>query len=585
MKTLKLIYLLSLFLLIQACANNENLVVKDIVADSKFLIIPVEDKAPETKFSIVDENGIKTIVSYIRIAQDTVDYRVKYPIETYKGKNIKLHFEGDSIPKFGIGKVYQADSLLAIPDEKYRPGFHFSPEYGWANDPNGMVYFDGEYHLFYQFNPYGTKWGNMHWGHAVSKDLISWDNLGYPIAPDKNGYIFSGSAIIDKNNTAGFGKDAMIAIFTSAGETQSQSIAYSTDKGRTFTKYEGNPVIKNPGNPDFRDPKVSWNDEISKWVMALATKQTITFYSSSNLKDWEKLSEFGEGIGSHGGVWECPDLFPLQYDGKTKWVLIVSINPGGPNNGSASQYFIGDFNGKEFKADDLPYPLWVDYGQDNYAGVSWSNIPSSDNRRIFLGWMTNWNYANEVPSEYFRSAMTLPRELFLKDNGVHLILASRPVEEMKKIESPYSENKAVTVKDSVYLSELLKGVKGTYSIEMDIIPGKSNKFGFKLFNSKKESLDFNFNLESKLLNVDRRKSGLVDFNSHFINISTAPLSMSKEYHLKLYMDKASSELFVNEGDLVITNILFPTEDMNMLSFWNQGEDSIQIKNIIVNKIN
>lgn len=164
MKTLKLIYLLSLFLLIQACANNENLVVKDIVADSKFLIIPVEDKAPETKFSIVDENGIKTIVSYIRIAQDTVDYRVKYPIETYKGKNIKLHFEGDSIPKFGIGKVYQADSLLAIPDEKYRPGFHFSPEYGWANDPNGMVYFDGEYHLFYQFNPYGTKWGNMHWG-------------------------------------------------------------------------------------------------------------------------------------------------------------------------------------------------------------------------------------------------------------------------------------------------------------------------------------------------------------------------------------------------------------------------------------
>lgn len=584
MKSIKLTYLFLFLLLIQACSNPGNLTVKNLKAESAYLIIPIQENAPDIRFSITDEAGERTVYSYIRLAKDSIDYWVKYPLGNYKGETIELNFEGEDLASFGIDKIYQADSLPINYNEKYRPNFHFSPDNGWMNDPNGMVYLDGEYHLFYQYNPYGNKWGNMHWGHAVSNDLMSWTYLGTPIAPDHNGAIFSGSAVIDKDNTAGFGKNAMIAIFTSDGKTQTQSIAYSVDKGRTFKVYEGNPVIKNPGIPDFRDPKVSWNDQISKWVMVLATRQTVTFFSSNDLKEWEKMSEFGDGLGSHGGVWECPDLFPLQYNGKTKWVLIVSINPGGPNNGSATQYFIGDFNGKEFKADDLPYPLWVDHGQDNYAGVTWSNIPPSDNRKIFLGWMTNWNYANDVPTQNFRNAMTVPRELFLKDNGEHIILASRPVAELKNIEKPQAENKDLVVSDSVCLTEILDGLKGSFSLEMDILPLNSRKFGFKLVNSKNEFLCFNFNLENKYLSVDRKKSGKVDFNRNFLNVSSAPLKSKKIYHLKLIVDKASSELFVNDGDLVTSNTFFPAEDMNMLSFFSQ-EGSINVKNIKVNKIN
>ena len=280
---------------------------------------------------------------------------------------------------------------------KWRQRYHFTPPVSWMNDPNGMVFYDGEYHLFYQHNPLGAEWGNMSWGHAISTDLMHWKQLNVALMPDHLGDIFSGCAVIDKNNTAGFGKDAMVAIYTSAGKVQSQSIAYSTDKGRTFTKYSANPVITNPGIADFRDPKVFWHNESNQWIMSLATKQTITFYGSANLKSWTRLSEFGDGIGSHGGVWECPDLVPLDYNGKTKWVLVVSINPGGPNGGSATQYFIGDFDGKTFRADALPYPLWMDYGRDNYAGVTWSNIPENDGRKIFMGWMSNWDYANNVP--------------------------------------------------------------------------------------------------------------------------------------------------------------------------------------------
>ena len=259
---------------------------------------------------------------------------------------------------------------------------------------------------------------------------MHWKHLPVAISPDGLGTIFSGSAVVDKDNTAGFGKNAIIAFYTSAGEQQAQSIAYSLDNGRTFTKYNHNPVIANPNIQDFRDPKVFWYAPEKKWIMSLATSQTITFYASKNLKQWEKLSEFGENIGAHTGVWECPDLFPLSYKGETKWILFVSINPGGPNGGNATQYFIGNFDGTTFTPDPLPYPLWIDYGRDNYAGVTWSNIPESDGRRIFLGWMNNWDYGNMVPTQNFRSAMTLPRELRLADNGEHLVVASFPIKEI-----------------------------------------------------------------------------------------------------------------------------------------------------------
>ncbi|MEB0249531.1 glycoside hydrolase family 32 protein, partial [Mucilaginibacter sp. 5B2] len=325
--------------------------------------------------------------------------------------------------------------------EQYRLQAHFSPKEKWTNDPNGMVYYKGTYHLFFQYYPKGTVWGPMHWGHAVSKDMIHWKQLPIALYPDKLGYIFSGSVVVDENNTSGLGtndKPAMVAIFThhdpkgeKAGSSvyQNQSLAYSLDEGTTWTKYTGNPVLKNPGIKDFRDPKVFWYAKDKKWVMSLATKDRITFYSSPNLKDWTKESDFGQMLGAHGGVWECPDLFPLKLNGKEYWVLLVSINPGGPNKGSATQYFVGHFDGKTFTPSSNQ-TKWIDYGPDDYAGVTFGNTGS---RKVFLGWMGNWLYANQVPTVKWRNAMTIPRELSLKLTAGDIFLTSNPVEELDKI--------------------------------------------------------------------------------------------------------------------------------------------------------
>src|SRR5687767_9219061 len=309
--------------------------------------------------------------------------------------------------------------------EPHRPQIHFSPAEKWMNDPNGMVYYDNTYHLFYQYHPFSTKWGPMHWGHATSKDLAHWQHQPIALYPDSLGTIFSGSAVADVNNTSGFGKDGkvpLVAIFTHHDEKgekagrnnfQQQSIAYSLDYGKTWTKYEGNPVVTNPGIRDFRDPKVFWYEEGRKWIMTLATLDHITFYSSPDLKTWKKESVFGKEVGAHGGVWECPDLFPITHNGQKVWILVVNLNPGGPNGGSASQYFTGQFNGTDF----TPYQTdtrWLDYGPDEYAGVTWSN---TGERKIFLGWMSNWQYADRVPTEKWRSAMTIPRDLGLEKIG------------------------------------------------------------------------------------------------------------------------------------------------------------------------
>lgn len=310
--------------------------------------------------------------------------------------------------------------------EKYRPQYHFSPESGWMNDPNGLVFYDGEYHLFYQYYPDSTVWGPMHWGHAVSTDLFSWTHLPVALYPDSLGYIFSGSAVSDIYNTSGFGDGTtppLIAVFTyhnselerkGNNEFQSQGIAWSNDRGRTWKKFQGNPVLPNPGIRDFRDPKVFRHDASGKWIMILAVHDRVHIYSSPDLKNWSFESEFGESAGSHGGVWECPDLFPLTVTGtsSSKWVMLVSINPGGPNGGSVTQYFTGEFDGHKFIPDDIA-AKWMDMGTDNYAGVTWSGIPEQDGRKILIGWMSNWNYATVVPSSLWRSAMTIPRELTL----------------------------------------------------------------------------------------------------------------------------------------------------------------------------
>ena len=314
-------------------------------------------------------------------------------------------------------------------NEQYRPQVHFTPAKNWINDPNGMVYADGTYHLFYQYNPQGNSWGNMSWGHATSTDLIHWTEKDVALTRDELGAIFSGSAVIDKNNTAGFGANAMIAIYTSAGDDgkQQQSIAYSTDGGKNFTRYSGNPVIKNDDD-NLRDPKVFWHEQSKQWVMALAKgwKMGVELYGSTDLKNWRHLSTFFVPLTGRPSLqWECPDL--LQFG--DKWVLLVSVNPGGPITGSGTMYFVGQFDGTTFTADDLSYPLWLDYGMDNYAGVTWSNM---GDRKVMIGWMNNWSYAGDVPCSPWRSAMTLPRELKLIEYDGKPLLANTVVSEIDK---------------------------------------------------------------------------------------------------------------------------------------------------------
>ena len=581
--------LVALLLINMSCSSQKKSIGENISVDyqiqSSYILIPVEEKAPGIKMLVETANPTTQSTHNVHLAVNKIDYWVSLDVKKWKGQTVTLSYPEIKESILGIKKVKQSDKFEFEYNEKFRPQFHFSPEHGWMNDPNGMVYLDGEYHLFYQYNPYGSMWGNMSWGHAVSTDLTSWTYLPTALTPDSLGDIFSGSAVIDVNNTAGFGKNAMVAIYTSAGKVQAQSIAYSTDKGRTFTKYDKNPVIANPDIPDFRDPKVFWHKETNQWVMALATKQTITFYGSPNLKEWTKLSEIGEGIGAHGGVWECPDLFPLTYQGKTKWVLLVSINPGGPNGGSATQYFIGDFDGKTFKPDALPYPLWIDYGRDNYAGVTWSNIPEADGRSIFIGWMSNWDYANQVPSKYFRSANTVPRELKLASNGNHMIVTSYPVKEMNalkndKINSPED----VTVENEYRIEKLLDENEGTYEIELTLTPNAAEIFGFSLENTKNEKVEVKFDKQVKQITMDRRSSGLTAFKDNFASEMKAPLTDRKDYRIRLLVDKASAELFVNEGETVMTSIFFPTENMNSLKlFTSKGE--IKVSGIKISGIN
>ena len=446
-------------------------------------------------------------------------------------------------------------------NEPFRPQYHFSPSSQWMNDPNGMVYWEGEYHLFYQYYPDSSVWGPMHWGHAVSKDLIHWEHLPIAIYPDKNGWIFSGSAVVDLENSSGLGSKenpAMVAIFTyhdpigekeGRDDFQTQGIAYSTDKGRTWSMYEGNPVLKSPGIKDFRDPKVFWHDESAHWIMSLSVKDKISFYTSPNLIDWTYLSDFNPDWAAYGGVWECPDLFPLRTEeGEEKWILFVSINPGGPQGGSATQYFVGDFDGKSFSSTTQTVK-WLDWGADNYAGVTWSNVPEKDGRRLFIGWMGNWNYAQVVPTSPWRSAMTVPRALELSKKGDDYLLLSKPIEELKKLRVSNSEIKG----EKVQLESEL--------IELDLRT-KSTDFRMELTNALGEKLVLIGDHDN--IRIDRSQSGIIDFEKGFSNLQNAPLNGINVQRLTVYLDRSSIEVFVNGGELVLTSIQFPNQPYERL---------------------
>lgn len=449
-------------------------------------------------------------------------------------------------------------------DEQYRPQFHFSPKENWMNDPNGLVYYKGEYHLFYQHHPHSKVWGPMHWGHAVSKDLLHWEELPIALYPDELGQIFSGSAVIDKHNTSGFqtGKeDVMVAIFTHHGEdNEKQSLAYSNDRGRTWRKYDGNPVISNPGIKDFRDPKVFWHEQSEKWVMSLACQDRIRFYGSPNLIEWELLSEFGCECGAHGGVWECPDLIQLDVEGESekKWVLIVSINPGGPNGGSVVQYFVGDFDGTTFTCDDLPETIrWADHGRDFYAAVTWSHLSEP----IWIGWMSNWQYANQVPTNPFRSVMSIPRKLGLRRQNGELTLVQTPINLSpiyKGAELCDEELKVEAGKPAGFELGILQAV-----LEAKVEKNTASAFSVTL-KGEHERLQILFDCVKKEVRVDRTTSGDVSFSEKFASIDTMPLAEVRDF--KVIIDQTSIELFVNDGSSAMTELFYPLESRYVLEF-------------------
>lgn len=477
--------------------------------------------------------------------------------------------------------------------EAHRPQYHFTPPAKWMNDPNGLVWYEGEYHFFYQYFPDGTVWGPMHWGHAVSNDMVHWEHLPIALYPDTLGYIFSGSVVIDHQNTSGLGKNgqpAMIALFTyhdmaaeKSGQRdwERQGLAYSNDKGRTWEKYEGNPVLPNPGGVrDFRDPKVLWHEGSRKWVMTLSVGDHTAFWGSPDLKKWSHLSDFGQNAGAHGGVWECPDLFPIKAsDGREKWALLVNMNPGAPNGGSGIQYFIGQFDGQKF-IPDLEYipgqpPAWLEYGRDNYAGVTWSNVPQKDGRRLLIGWMSNWDYAMVVPTERWRSGATLPRQLSLRKTSNGYRLYSNPVKELQELrETPVTSGPAA-YSSRMALAGEGKAIAPTLSewiLEFDLTRTTARSFGVELSNIGGERYRIGFDRMNNRFFSDRTQSGKIGFSPKFADkIHFAPrFSNDSRVALHLYFDVASAELFADDGATVMTELFFPHTPYHQMALFADG---------------
>ena len=553
---------------IRHLVSEQNIVSLDVTED--YLLLPIQDDAPEGKICIVKDNEQKGTLMNVRLARERVDSYVPFELSAYKGQHISIDIQGVPANALCWKELKMSDSFDMTNKEMFRPVYHHTPVYGWMNDPNGMFYKDGVYHLYFQYNPYGSVWGNMHWGHSTSTDLMHWNFEGCAIVPDAWGAIFSGSCVVDHNNTAGFGKGAVVAFYTSAkatpwGDVQSQSMAYSLDNGKTFTKYEGNPILTS-SEKDFRDPKVFWYAPGKHWVMMLAVGQHMEIYSSVNLKEWKKESEFGAMQGAHGGVWECPDLVEIPVEGtrEKKWVLICNLNPGGPFGGSAAQYFVGSFDGKKFVNESPTQTKWMDWGKDNYATVTWNNAP--DGRCIALGWMSNWQYANNVPTRQYRSANTLARDLTLYREGQELFLKSTPSVEVKKARGKKVSIPSFKVSEKHEIVNLFEDNQGAYEVEILIQNAGASKIAFCLLNDKGEKVSMYYDLNRKQFVMDRSESGTVDFSKDFPAVTVAPANVDKELTLRLFVDRSSIEAFGEDGKFVMTNLVFPSQPYVKMCF-------------------
>ena len=514
-----------------------------------YLLLPVQEKAEMCNIKVV-KNNTQVKALNVRLASNHIDYYVPLDLKQF-GEDAKLaldiHVNGTyrndgELSGFTCWKNMQlSDTFDTANREKYRPVYHHTPAWGWMNDPNGMFYKDGVWHLYFQYNPYGSQWENMTWGHSTSTDLIHWTFQGAPIEADAWGTIFSGSAVVDHNNTSGFGKGAVVAMYTSAGENQTQSIAYSNDNGQTFTKYDGNPVLTS-NTPDYRDPHVFWNEDIKRWNMIMAEGQHMDIYSSADLKEWKLESQFGAEYGNHGGVWECPDLMKMKVRGtdQYKWMLLCNINPGGPFGGSATQYFVGQFDGHKFTCESAPeVTKWMDYGKDHYATVTFDNAP--DGRRVAMAWMSNWQYANQVPTMQYRSANSVPRDLDLYEYQGQTYCGVTPSPELAAAR-PKKATKTLTE-----ACEMVVTLRGNATIT--------------LANDKGEQVVMTYDEKSRTFAMDRTKSGQKEFSDDFAALTVAPVH-GKMSQLRLFIDRSSIEAFDADGKMAMTNLVFPTKPYN-----------------------
>lgn len=518
---------------------SSNHAIKRVKTTDKYVLLPVEEEEGYAHIRVIKDNQVVKEFN-CKLAINKTDYSVPLDISEYGGDVLlDIQFSGDKrsiglINNFVCWKDIKATNMFDSKNrEKFRSIYHHTPVYGWMNDPNGMFYKDGVWHLYYQYNPYGSQWENMTWAHSTSTDLIHWKNHGEVIQPDALGTIFSGSSVVDKENTAGFGKDAVVAFYTSAGAAQTQSIAYSTDNGETFKKYVNNPILTSDV-PDFRDPNVFWNEEVKQWNLILAAGQQMNIYSSKNLKDWKFESSFGEGYGNHGGVWECPDLLKMG----DKWVLICNINPGGPFGGSATQYFVGSFDGHKFTCESKPeVTKWMDYGKDHYATVSFSNAP--DGRIVVLPWMSNWQYANQVPTQQFRSANGLPRDLGLYSYNGEDYVSVKPSPE---VFAAFEKKPSGRLQPAAYIE--VTNIKSNASIVLS--------------NDKGERVTMVYDGKNSTFSMDRTESGVSDFHSDFKAKTVAPTNGVIK-SMQIFIDRCSIEAFDTEGKVAMTNLVFPSK--------------------------
>ena len=595
---------------------------------TKYLLLPIQEEKDEAQVILSTGDKEDTWMD-VRLAQNGVDYFVPFSLEkNAAGKSVKGNVAIVKI--LGLKKDALAVNLMKLSDtfdttntDYYRPSYHFTPLYGWMNDPNGMVYKDGEYHLYFQYNPYGSKWGNMHWGHAVSKDLVHWEHLDPVIARDPVGHIFSGSSVVDKKNTAGFGKNAIIAIYTnnSVNHDEVQCIAYSNDNGRTFTKYEDNPVLTPfDGLKDFRDPKVFWYEKGKCWYMIVSADKEMRLYKSKNLKKWNYVSAFGKGIGQQPCQYECPDFFQLPVNGdkkKMKWVMTMNINPGCWFGGSATEYFVGDFDGKKFTCPDANEVKWLDWGKDHYATVTFSN---TGDRVLGITWMSNWQYANLTPFKQNRGANGLPRELKLYEKNGKYYVSENVAPEVYALRKETKDLADASVADAKDLKGVAANMEGAFEIEADVTPDANGIAGIEISNNKRERTLIYFDMKQGKVVMDRTESGLTDFGKQavphdielawdkqraaegkepariansinykndFALATWAPLSLcedgKKTYHVDIFVDKSSVELFVDGGRIAMTNLVFPVAPYENVKLYTQ-DGKAEFKNLKVHKL-